>query len=99
MNFTVLEVMKKCVKLVQNSQKLGHLIRDILLGDSSVHSTLCRIMCITTETLERICISRLYDLREIERLQLAICSALDIVLAILEDLSQVNLVAFKFGVG
>ncbi|XP_058098868.1 uncharacterized protein LOC131243494 isoform X2 [Magnolia sinica] len=84
----VLEVMKKCIKSVQNSQKLGCLIWDILLGDSSIHSALCRIMCIRTETLERIYISRLYDLKEIEGLQLAVCSVLDIVSSVLADLSK-----------
>eukprot|EP00268_Persea_americana_P036026 TRINITY_DN35516_c0_g1_i1.p1 TRINITY_DN35516_c0_g1~~TRINITY_DN35516_c0_g1_i1.p1 ORF type:complete len:2020 (+),score=353.46 TRINITY_DN35516_c0_g1_i1:707-6061(+) len=79
----VLEVMKKCIKLIKGSQKLGCLIWDVLLSDSSIHDTLFRVMCVRTETLERMFVSRLFDIKEIEGLQLAICSVLDIVFAIL----------------
>ncbi|XP_010261283.1 PREDICTED: uncharacterized protein LOC104600140 [Nelumbo nucifera] len=84
----VLEVMKKCITSIPHLQKLGHVIRNILLSDSSIHNTLFRIMCITTHTVERLYIIRLYELKEIEGLQLAVCSVLDIVSTMLNDLSK-----------
>ncbi|XP_057965187.1 uncharacterized protein LOC131155793 [Malania oleifera] len=83
----VLEAMKKCILSIPYSQKLGMVIRDILLCDSSIHSTFFRIICTTTETLERLYVSRLYELMDIEGLQLAICSALDIIFSMLSRLS------------
>ncbi|XP_077246551.1 nucleoporin (DUF3414) isoform X2 [Tasmannia lanceolata] len=84
----VLEVVKSCIKSVQHSQKHGYLIRDILLCDSSIHNTLFRIMCIKAQTFERLYLSRLYELKEIEGLQLSVNSALDIVFSILVNLSK-----------
>ena len=50
--FQVLEVMKKCITRIPYSQKLGEVIQDILLRDSSVHNALFRIICTTKQTLE-----------------------------------------------
>ncbi|KAJ4965226.1 hypothetical protein NE237_017075 [Protea cynaroides] len=84
----VLEVMKKCLIAIPYLKKLGAVIRDILFCDSSIHNTLCRIFCVTTQTLERLYISRLYELKVIEGLQLAVSSALDIVFTMLVDVSK-----------
>ncbi|KAK6916684.1 hypothetical protein RJ641_019545 [Dillenia turbinata] len=70
----VLEVMKTCIITIPYFQKLGEIIQDILLGDSSIHSTLFRIICITAQSLEKLYVSRLFDPRDIEGLELAICS-------------------------
>ncbi|KAF9600144.1 hypothetical protein IFM89_004755, partial [Coptis chinensis] len=75
----VLELMKICVMAVPISEKLGGIVKDSLLSDPSVHSSLYWIMCITTETLE----PGLYEVEEIEGLRMSVCSALDVVFAML----------------
>ncbi|CAK9162511.1 unnamed protein product, partial [Ilex paraguariensis] len=87
----VLEVMKKCILSVPYSRKLGEVVRNVLLSDSSIHNTLFHIVCTTPQDLEKIYVSRLYDLMEIEGLQLAISSALDILFSMLSDLSKDSL--------
>ncbi|KAK3028660.1 hypothetical protein RJ639_037840 [Escallonia herrerae] len=84
----VLEVVKKCIWSVTYHQKLGEVVRDIILSDTSVHNVLFRIVCTTTQTLEKLYVSRLYEPIEIEQLQLAICSVLDILFIMLFDLSK-----------
>ncbi|XP_024962200.1 uncharacterized protein LOC112502498 isoform X4 [Cynara cardunculus var. scolymus] len=83
----VLEFVKTCILSTSHSPKLGEIVRDLLLCDSSVHNALFRIVCITTPTLEKLYVSRLYEPTEIEGLQLAICSVLDIF-SILTDFSK-----------
>ncbi|TQE02447.1 hypothetical protein C1H46_011972 [Malus baccata] len=84
----VLEVMKKCITSISCSGKLDEAILDRLLSDSSIHSTLFRIVCTTTQALERLYFSRLVDLTEIEGLQMAICSVLDILFIMLSKFSK-----------
>ncbi|KAK9129506.1 hypothetical protein Sjap_009993 [Stephania japonica] len=84
----VLELMKTCIVSASFSQRLGNIVRDILLFDSSIHSTLCRIMCVTTDTFEKLYVSRLYEVEEIEGLQRAVCSCLDIVYTMLASFSK-----------
>ncbi|XP_042495006.1 uncharacterized protein LOC122074223 [Macadamia integrifolia] len=84
----VLGVMKKCLVAIPCLKKLGTVIGDILLCDSSIHSALCRIFCVTAQTLERLYTNRLYELKVIEGLQLAVSSALDVVFTMLVDLSK-----------
>ncbi|KAA8536011.1 hypothetical protein F0562_028489 [Nyssa sinensis] len=84
----VLEVMKKCILSISYSQKLGAVVRYILLCDSTIHNSLFRIVCTTTQALEKLYVIRLYELTEIEGLQLAICSVLDILFSMLSDLSK-----------
>ncbi|OMO74438.1 hypothetical protein CCACVL1_16704, partial [Corchorus capsularis] len=84
----VLEVMKTCILATSSSEKLGDVIRDLLLYDSSIHNTLFRIMCTTSEALERLYLNRLIELVEIEGLQLAISSALDISHIMLTKISK-----------
>ncbi|KAL7002581.1 hypothetical protein U1Q18_003733 [Sarracenia purpurea var. burkii] len=83
----VLELMKKCILSFPYCQKLGEVIRDIVFCDSSIHSALLRIVCTTAQALEKLFVSRFYELTEIEGLQLAICSVLDILFSMLSDLS------------
>ncbi|XVF00933.1 hypothetical protein REPUB_Repub04eG0044900 [Reevesia pubescens] len=84
----VLEVMKICILATSSSEKLRDVIRDLLLYDSSIHNTLFRIMCTTSEALERLYLNRLIELVEIEGLQLAISSALDISYSMLTKISK-----------
>ncbi|KAF5200472.1 nucleoporin, partial [Thalictrum thalictroides] len=84
----VLELLKICLKSIPSSLKLSIITRDIILCDSSVHSTLCWIMCITAQTLEKLRICRLYDVEEIEGLQMAVRSALDVVFNVLTALPK-----------
>ncbi|GMP64170.1 hypothetical protein CsSME_00025565 [Camellia sinensis var. sinensis] len=85
----VLEVMKECIWSIPYCQKLGEVVRNILFCDSSIHSALFRIVCTTAQALEKLYVSRLCELMEIEGLQLSICSVLDILFSMLTDLSQV----------
>ncbi|KAL6545953.1 hypothetical protein OROGR_009827 [Orobanche gracilis] len=75
----VLEVMKKCLSLVTSFQKLGEVVRDIMLRDSSIHSALFRIVCMTSPSLEKLYVSRIFDILDIEGLQLALSSGLDVL--------------------
>ncbi|XP_057475806.1 uncharacterized protein LOC130763817 [Actinidia eriantha] len=84
----VLELMKNCILSVPCSQKLGEVVRDILFCDSSVHIALFRIVCTTAQSLEKLYVSRLYELMEIEGLLMAIRSVLDILFSMLSDLSN-----------
>ncbi|KAL4585015.1 hypothetical protein LXL04_009628 [Taraxacum kok-saghyz] len=83
----VLEFVKTCILSISHYPKMGETVGDLLLCDSSVHSALFRIVCITTPTLEKLYVSRLYGITEIEGVQLAICSVLDIF-SMLSDLSK-----------
>ncbi|KAK9287536.1 hypothetical protein L1049_015957 [Liquidambar formosana] len=84
----VLEVMKKCIMSISYSQKVGEVARDILLCDSSIHNAVFRIICTTPQALEKRYVSRLYEPMEIEGLELAICSVLDILFNMLLHLSK-----------
>lgn len=84
----VLEVMKVLIMSSSYSEKLGEVVRDILLNDSSIHGTLFRIVCTTTQTLEKLYVSRLFELKEIEGWQLAIASVLDIFNIMLSKFSK-----------
>lgn len=75
----VLGVLKISIISIPYLTKLGGNIRDIILSDSSVHSMILRIICTTSSALEKLYVSRLYDWREIDGLQHAICSMLDIL--------------------
>ncbi|ERN13437.1 hypothetical protein AMTR_s00041p00195800 [Amborella trichopoda] len=86
--FKVFEIMKRCIKSTEELPKLGHVVKDIVLCDHSVHNALLQVLCITSRTLERLYVNRLYDPKEINSLQLALCSALDIVFATLSDLEE-----------
>lgn len=84
----VLEVMKKCIMTIPYSQKVGEIVQDILLRDSSIHNALFRIICTTKQALEKLYMSRLCEAMEIEGLELAICSVFDILFTMLSKLSK-----------
>ncbi|KAL0739663.1 hypothetical protein Bca4012_015873 [Brassica carinata] len=83
----VIEVMKTCLRC-KFSTKLKDVILDILLNDASVHNTLFRIICTTTQTLENLCASRFFEPAEIEGWQLSIVSVLDVLDITLSQSSQ-----------
>ncbi|GMY05519.1 nucleoporin like [Fagus crenata] len=84
----VLEVMKKCIMSVSYFERLGDIIRDLLLCDSSIHNALFRIICTTKQSLENLYSSRLFELMEIEGLQLSIGAVLDILFIMLSNFSK-----------
>ncbi|XAR59056.1 hypothetical protein NMG60_11014687 [Bertholletia excelsa] len=84
----VLEMMKKCILSISHHQKLHEVVRDILFCDSSIHGVLFRIVCITSQALEKLYVIRLYELMEIEGFELAISAAQDIIFCMLSDLSR-----------
>ncbi|KAL8234414.1 hypothetical protein R6Q59_020514 [Mikania micrantha] len=90
----VLELLKTCIVSISHPSKMGEIFRDLLLSDSSIHNALFRIVCITTPTLEKLYVSRLYDLTEVEGLQLAICSVLNII-SMLSDLFKDTLPGYQ----
>ncbi|XP_071717637.1 uncharacterized protein [Rutidosis leptorrhynchoides] len=90
----VLEFLETCIMSIPHFPKMGEIVRDLLLCDSSIHNALFRIVCVTTPTLENLYVSRLYELTEIEGLQLAICSVLEIF-SMLSDLSKDSLPGYQ----
>ncbi|CAN0910123.1 hypothetical protein LINGRAHAP2_LOCUS26122 [Linum grandiflorum] len=84
----VLDLTKTCITAVPYLEKLGIVIRDMLLWDSSIHNTIFRLACNTKETLEKLYVSRLFELTEIEGFQLAIGSALDVLHMMLYEFSK-----------
>ncbi|CAH9056682.1 unnamed protein product [Cuscuta europaea] len=78
-----LEVIKHSIKSISQGQMHGGVIRDILLYDSSIHSVLFRLVCTTAEGLEKLYVSRLYELVDIEGLQNSIVFTLDILSGLL----------------
>ncbi|XP_021753127.1 uncharacterized protein LOC110718576 isoform X2 [Chenopodium quinoa] len=84
----VLEVLKMSIISIPYLTKLGGYIKDIVLSDSSMHSMILRIICTTSPALEKLNVSRLYDWREIDGLQHAICSMLDILVNILSKFPE-----------
>ncbi|KAF8013563.1 hypothetical protein BT93_I1419 [Corymbia citriodora subsp. variegata] len=75
----VLELMRTCIMSTSYFTKFGEVVWDLLLSDSSIHGMLFRVACTTAQALENLYVSRLFELSEIEGLQLAIHSALDIL--------------------
>ncbi|XP_054786453.1 uncharacterized protein LOC129292825 isoform X2 [Prosopis cineraria] len=84
----VLELMKKCNILMAYHGKVGEVIHDVLFSDSSIHKTLFQIACTTVNALEKLHLSRLFDPVEIEGLQFAISSVLDVLHVMLTKLSE-----------
>lgn len=84
----VLELMKACIMAASFSEKLGEVIKDMLLCDSSIHNVLFRIVCTNSESLEKLYVNRLIEPTEIEGLQLAISSALDVLYDMLSNFSK-----------
>ncbi|KAL8556343.1 hypothetical protein ACS0TY_003962 [Phlomoides rotata] len=84
----VLEVMKKCISSISYCQKLGEVVRDIMLSDSSIHSAVFRIVCTTTPSLENLYLSRVFDILDIEGLQLAISSGFEVLASMISSFSK-----------
>ncbi|KAK4786245.1 hypothetical protein SAY86_002934 [Trapa natans] len=83
-----LELVRACITSFSYSNRFGEVIQNILLSDSSIHSTFFRIVCTTSQSLEQLHISRLIDVVEIEGLQLAIHSVLDVLHIMLSKWSK-----------
>ncbi|XP_057456711.1 uncharacterized protein LOC130747712 [Lotus japonicus] len=84
----VLELVKKCIISRPYNGKLGEIVHNVLFCDSSIHNMLFQTACTTAHALEKLHISRLFDPLEIEGLQLAIGSVLDILSVMLTNLSK-----------
>lgn len=84
----VLEVTKKCISSTSWCPKLGEVVHDILVSDSSIHSAVFRIVCTTTPTLEKLHVSRQVDILDLEGLQLAISSGLDVLVSMIYAFSK-----------
>ncbi|CAN4119728.1 unnamed protein product [Withania somnifera] len=84
----VLEVLRKCILSISYIKRLGEIVKDILLGDSSIHDALFRLVCTSSDDLEKLYFSRLYGLAEIEGLQEALILGLDVLSSMLSDLSR-----------
>ncbi|KAK3195082.1 hypothetical protein Dsin_026392 [Dipteronia sinensis] len=82
----VLEVMKTCI--ISTSSSGNQVIQGILLCDPSIHNTLFRIICTNTDALEKLYLLRNVELMEIEGLQLAISSVLEILYIMLSKFSK-----------
>ncbi|KAL8137142.1 hypothetical protein V2J09_003143 [Rumex salicifolius] len=82
----VLELLKTSIMVIPHLSKIGDGITRIILSDSSIHNMLFRIICTTSQDLEKLYASRLFDLREIEGWQLAICLVLDILMKIITNI-------------
>ncbi|WVZ58174.1 hypothetical protein U9M48_008470 [Paspalum notatum var. saurae] len=84
----VFKLVKSCIEVKPFSSKLGGIIWEILLYDSSVHSVLWTILSISTQLLEHSYRSNYHGLREIEDIKLVLCSGLDIIYYILSNLPE-----------
>lgn len=122
--------MKTCISSISYYRKLGEVVRNIMLCDSSIHSAVCRIVCTTTPSLEvtmlylflvyvafifylvpcssyltsafplillsllslnqqNLYLSRMFDILDIEGLQLAISSGLEVLVSMMSSFSEV----------
>ncbi|KAL5706010.1 hypothetical protein ACHQM5_024227 [Ranunculus cassubicifolius] len=91
-----LDIMKLCIQSIPFSPKVAGIVKDIILCDPSLHDTLLRVLCITSKTLEKLHVSRIYEVEEIEGLEMAVCSVLDIVLTILSSFPKDTLLSYPF---
>jgi len=66
-------------KMDQHSVQLRDILMETLLYDSTIHDVLLQVLCIRAESLEELYLNRLLHPREIEWLQQAVYSALDLV--------------------
>uniref|UniRef100_A0A0E0B7Z3 Uncharacterized protein n=1 Tax=Oryza glumipatula TaxID=40148 RepID=A0A0E0B7Z3_9ORYZ len=84
----VFDLVKSCIQVKSFSSKLGGIIWEILLYDSSIHSVLLHILSMSTQLLEHSHGSYCHDLKEIEDIQLVLCCGLDIVFYMLSNLPE-----------
>ncbi|XP_031493788.1 uncharacterized protein LOC116259924 isoform X2 [Nymphaea colorata] len=83
----VFDVLKNCLVL-KDVRKLGSVIRNILVCDSSMHGFLLQMLCTTADKLEKLHMNRLYRPKEIEGLEVIICLVLDIMQLMLSDVEE-----------
>uniref|UniRef100_A0A0A9HG77 DUF4220 domain-containing protein n=1 Tax=Arundo donax TaxID=35708 RepID=A0A0A9HG77_ARUDO len=81
-------MVKSCLQVKPFSSKLGGIIWEILLYDSSVHSVLWRILSMSTQLLEHSYTSYYHGLKDIEDIELVICIGLDIIYYVLSNLPE-----------
>ncbi|CAN6299788.1 unnamed protein product [Urochloa humidicola] len=84
----VLELVKSCIHMIPFSSRLGGIVWEILLYDSSVHSVLWSILSLSTQVLEHSYRSNYHGLKDIEDIQLVLCNGLDIIYYILSKLPE-----------
>ncbi|CAN6324272.1 unnamed protein product [Urochloa humidicola] len=84
----VFELVKNCIHVKPISSRLGGIIWEILLYDSSVHSVLWSILSLSTQVLEHSYRSNYHGLKDIEDIQLVLCNGLDIIYCILSKLPE-----------
>lgn len=84
----VFELVKSCIQVKPFSSKLGDIIWEILLYDSSVHNVLWRILSTSTQLLEHSYSSYHHGVKDTEDIQLVLCSGLDIIYHILLNLPE-----------
>ncbi|KAG8095470.1 hypothetical protein GUJ93_ZPchr0012g19950 [Zizania palustris] len=84
----VFNLIKGCIQAKSLSPKLGCIIWEILLYDSSMHSVLLKILSMSTQLLEHTHGSYCHDLKDIEDIQLVLCCGLDIVCYLLSNLPE-----------
>ncbi|KAF8646124.1 hypothetical protein HU200_065970 [Digitaria exilis] len=84
----VFELVKSCIHMKSFSSKLGGIIWEILLYDSSVHSVLWSILSLSTRLLGHSYRSKYHGLKDIEDVQLVLCDGLDIIYYILSNLLE-----------
>jgi len=79
---------KSCIQVKPILSKLGGIIWQILLYDSSIHSVLWHILCTSTQLLEQSCSSFCNGVEDIEDIQLVLCCGLDIIFFMLSNLPE-----------
>ncbi|ONM00825.1 hypothetical protein ZEAMMB73_Zm00001d030340 [Zea mays] len=84
----VFELVKSCLQVKPFSSKLGGIIWEILLYDSSVHGVLWSILSVLTRLLHDSYRSNYHGLKDIEDIQLVLCNGLDIIYHILSNLPE-----------
>lgn len=84
----VFDLVKSCIQVKSFSSKLGGIIWEILLYDSSIHSVLLHILSMSTQLLEHSHGSYCHDLKDIEDIQLVLCCGFDIVFYMLSNLPE-----------
>ncbi|KQJ96095.1 uncharacterized protein LOC100837705 isoform X4 [Brachypodium distachyon] len=84
----VFELVKRCIQLKSFSSKLGGIVWQILLYDSSIHSILWHILSMSTQLLEHSHGSYHNCHEDIEDIQLVLCCGFDIIFFMLSNLPE-----------
>ncbi|XP_040384027.1 uncharacterized protein LOC102721481 isoform X2 [Oryza brachyantha] len=84
----VLDLVMSCIQVKSFSPRLGGIIWEILLYDSSIHNVLLHILSMSTQLLEHSQGSYCGDLKDTEDIHLVLCRGLDIVFYMLSNLPE-----------